>query len=149
MFSLSQSNDHCSMRRPGAAPKENLPNGPRSGSCHGISCHDHRPGSSRYAFRQRGKRYLIDKPRPLRRPGYVVVSPHQDASFDASPVCPSTSALFSPIGSPRPARNQRQTTTEVRAASLATSSQPSPRVWPLTKFTVSKKGRNQTRCGPF
>jgi hypothetical protein len=103
------------LRRPGAAHKENLPNGSRSGSCPGISCYDHRPGASRHAFRQRGKRYSISEPRPLRRPGYVVVSPHPDAFFVASLVSPSTSALFSPIGSPCPALNQHNETTEVRA----------------------------------
>ncbi len=115
------------MRRPGAAPKENLPNGPRSGSCPGFSSHDHRSGTSRHALRQRGKRYLITRPRPSRRPGYVVVSPHPGASFDASLAWPSTSAQFNPIGS-CPARNQLSgTSTEVPYAPDATHSHPHQR----------------------
>jgi hypothetical protein len=102
--SLSVTRHMMATETANAAPKENLPNGPRSGSCLGIFSDDHRPCPSRHALRQGGKRRSLTTSRASCRQGSIVAVLPRAAPSSASQAWPSTSALSSSTGYPSPVR---------------------------------------------
>ena len=93
--SLSVTRHMMATETANAAPKENLPNGPRSGSCLGIFSDDHRPCPPRHALRQGGKRRSLNTSSASCRPGSVVAVLPRAVPSSASQAWPSTSALSS------------------------------------------------------